>query len=348
MEKSSIAVFHSRDYAPADRLSAFQEMTASVYDAQALGNESGFMVETYGFQVNQLMFHDFKCSNARFRRKQRHLQGEEKDFLVLHAQLSGEELLQMEHGIIRLLPGNIYLRDWAFPFDSQTSEMHIRGVMIPRNFISYNKLFSEHNPILSWPLSAPKGALLWTLWSQLFDDLSNVDIGTAEILAQGFLGFLNGLVTVVDQTQEPGHSRLRSMEQHLKTQLRGDVSVEDLCKYFHVSRATVFRLFKNHGGLKHYVDRLRLERCYSELRSADPGRTTIGEVAAGWGYNDPRAFNRRFRTQFGMAPSKVHGIGFEPEQTIQISEATTAEYNNYFRNFKRWLADASGSDEPDE
>ena len=251
---------------------------------------------------------------------------------MLHAQLSGEELLQMEHGMIRLLPGNLYLRDWGFPFDSQTTDMHIRGVMIPRNCISFSKM-CVHNPMLSWSMSDPEGALFWKLWSQLFDELSQIDIGTAEILVLGFLGFLNGLISGGDKLQAQGHSRLRVMELHLQAQLRGDVSVEDLCKHFHVSRATVFRLFKSHGGLKHYVDRLRLERCYSELRSADPRRTTIGEVAAGWGYDDPKTFNRRFRNQFGVPPSNVLAIGFDAEKAVLNSQRTTTGHSNLFRNF---------------
>jgi AraC-like DNA-binding protein len=322
-------------------------MTASVYSAQALGSESGFMVETVGYHVNDLMFTDFKCSNTRFQRTQRHLRGENKDFLVLHAQLSGEELLQMEHGVIRFLPGNLYLRDWAYAFDSQVVDMHIRGVMIPRYRLRFSRLFNVHNPVLSWSMSEPDGALLWRVWSQLFDELSRVDRGTADVLTEGFLGFLNGIVMVDDRGHRPGHSKLHAMEQYLQTQLRGDVSVDNLCEHFHISRASLFRLLKSHGGLKHYIDRLRLERCYAELRSSDPQRVTIREVAAGWGYEDSSSFNRKFRKQFGLPPSTVLGAGYDGEKAVHEGQQVPSELQKPYRNFKRWLAYASGWDKPD-
>jgi len=342
MQKPPTDTFDSRNFAPDKRLSAFQAMTASIYEVEALGNREDFVLEAVGYHVKGLMFTDFKCGGARFKRTRRHLKGEDKDFLVLHAQLSGEEILHMEHGIIRLLPGNIYLRDWAYRFDAQTTGMHIRGVVIPRIGLTFSGQFAPHNPILSWPMTEPKGRLLWTLWSQLFDQLEQVDLGTAECLAQGFIGLLNGINTGSTPGQQPGKTKLRALELYLQARLRGDVGVEDICRHFHISRATVFRLFKEHGGLHSYVDRLRLERCYAELRSADPCRTTVGEVAAGWGYADPKSFNRKFRDQFGMPPSRVLGAGFDWKSRENGQHRPDAEYANLFRNFKRWLADASG------
>ena len=133
MKKLPFSSLNLNDYPIDERLAVFQQMTSSVYHAEAVGNKQAFMIETFGYYVNQLMFHNFKCSNTRFSRHQEHIQGNDSDFLVLHAQLDGEELLHMEHGIIRLLPGNIYLRDWSYPFESQTISMHIRGILIPRD-----------------------------------------------------------------------------------------------------------------------------------------------------------------------------------------------------------------------
>ena len=343
MKKPAFDAFNSRDYPAGSQLAAFQQMTASVYEAQALGDESNFMVETFGYQVNDLMFTDFKCQNARFRRIQQHLQGDNKDFLVLHAQLSGEEMLQMEHGIMRLLPGNIYLRDWAYTFESQTIDMHIRGLMIPRQNLNFSHLFNVHNPILSWSMSDPEGKFLWETWSNMFDQLANLDMTGADVMSRGFLGLLNGMMSNGNQVQARGNSKLSEMERYLRTQLRGEVSIEQLCQHFHVSRATLFRQFKEHGGLKRYIDRLRLERCYSELRYANPQLVTVGEIAAGWGYNDPRAFNRKFRKQFNLPPSKILGTWFHADTSNGSMQSTSINKLGSYRNFKRWMDNASGA-----
>lgn len=345
MKKARTATFNHRDYAPGDRLRAFIETTSSIYDAQALGDEKDFVAEVLGYQVGDLLFNDLRCSAMRFHRSDRHLRGNHQDFLVLHAQLSGEELVQMQHGILRLLPGNLYLRDWAYPFDSQATRMHIHSVVIPRQCLASSNIFNVHNPVLSWPMSEPKGQLLWELWSRLFEQVPFLDLGTAEVLSRGLMGFLDGLIGGDQQHSVNRQPTLQAMEHYLQSQLRGDVRVEDLCRHFHVSRATVFRLFKSHGGLKHYLDRMRLERCFSELRSADPRRTGVGEVAAGWGYGDPTNFNRRFRAQFGVPPSKVLGSAVDPKHAPGDSQSDI-EGVEFYRTFKRWLQEVAGAARP--
>lgn len=335
-------IFKSEDYPAGEQLAAFQNMTSSVYQVQSLDKESKFAVETIGYQADELMFTDFKCQNARFRRTQQHLQGSNNDFLVLHAQLKGEELIHMEHGILRLLPGNIYLRDWAYTFESQVLAMHIQSVLIPRHCIKFGDLFNVNNPVLSWSMTSPEGRFIWDSWSSLFDQLPHLNRATVSTLSRGFIALLNGMVGNNNEQPRNKNPKLDDIIQYLKPQLRGEVSIEHLCEQFEVSRATLFRLFKVHGGINHYLDALRLERCYTELRFANPEVVTVGEVAAGWGYNDPTVFSRKFRNRFGVQPSKVIGLWFESDSS---SNSETAKYQgdpSTYRNFRHWLETASG------
>lgn len=179
-------------------------------------------------------------------------------------------------------------------------------------------------------------------WSHLFDQLSQLDLSTADVLSQGFLGLINGMLSSGKHDQARGRTKLHAMEQYLQAQLRGDISIGQLCQYFKVSRATVFRLFKEHGGVNRYIDALRLERCYSELKHANPQVVTIGEIAAGWGYHDPSRFNRKFRKQFDLPPSKVLGTWFHADTSSGNSRVTGNGRPSLYRNFRRWMDKASG------
>jgi AraC-like DNA-binding protein len=51
-----------------------------------------------------------------------------------------------------------------------------------------------------------------------------------------------------------------------------------------------------------YILRRRLEECARELADPDRRRTSITEIAFGWGFNSAPHFTRSFRERFGMSP----------------------------------------------
>ncbi|MEM1112192.1 MAG: AraC family transcriptional regulator [Pseudomonadota bacterium] len=337
------ARFRSEALPQAKRLAALHDVTSAIYEPRLLHDEPDFAADALRFQLNDLVFTDLTCSATRFIRDQRHLAGGGEEPLVLQAQYFGEELLVMQHGIMRLLPDHIYLRDWAYPFESLVEDMHIRSIAIPRRLLSASSMFNLHNPIMSWSRSEAPGRLLWELWSLLFEELERVDIATAESLSEGFLSFLDALITPGEHAIATHKPTLDTMEQFLQQQLRGDIGVGALSDRFGVSRATVFRLFKPHGGVDRYIDRQRLDRCLAELKSADPSRTTVGYIAAGWGYLDPADFRRRFRRLFGVSPSTVLGSDFaitegQPNEALKKPAAPALHLT-----YKRWLRNVGRS-----
>jgi len=336
MQQVPTAHFDYRKFLPGDRLPAFRHMTAALYDTWALGEASDFRAEAHGHQVGDLVFNEVAFSPARFRRRASLTTGRDRDFLTLQAQLAGEEVLAMDHGVVRLRPGHIYLRDWAYPFDSRATEMHMHTIVIPRHWLAASATLSRQSPVLEWPMDDPGAGMLLQLWMQLIGSFSSVSLGKAELLCGAFLGFLDGLMSGRDSAEHP--ATLRAMEQFLASRLRGNVGTEDLCRQFHVSRSTVFRLFKPHGGVKAYLGRMRLERAYADLCKADPARIRVSEVAASWRFYEPTSFSRKFRQQFGLRPSEVLGKDYGDEAPAAAEMIRGAEA---FSSYTHWLSRAS-------
>jgi AraC-like DNA-binding protein len=333
MEQVPSAHFDYRKFTPADRLAAFRQMTASLYETWAEGEPEHFRAEAFGYQVGDLVFNEVEFSPARFLRGRQHLSGEGRDFLSLQAQLAGDELLVMDHGIVRLLPDNIYLRDWAYPFDSKATAMHMHTIVVPRHRLVASAVMSRDNPVLSWDVMQPDGRLLLKLWSELITLLGEVSLGEAEVLCEAFLRFVDGLLGHGAQQDAP--STLPAMERFLLARLRGNVGVADLCRHFHVSRSKVYRLFECHDGVSAYLGRMRLERAYADLRNADPARVRVGEIAASWRFYDASTFSRKFHRHFGVTPSEVLCTGLvkteaTPSESIRGAESFV-EYTNWLR-----------------
>lgn len=331
--------FDYRNFPAERRLAEFRHVTASLYDTWAIGAEEDFRVEAIGYRVDELIFTRVAFSPARFIRNERHIEGAERGYLVLQHQYAGSELLMSAHGNLRIDAGNLYLRDWSYPFESHATQMQLDSIIIPRRRLHSSALLEADHPVLSLSATGPGGRMLAEIWSDLFSRFGEVSLGDAEALCQAFLGFLDGLLGHGEHAKPS--KTLRSMERFLVVRLRQDVGVEDLCRHFHVSRTQVFRLFQPHGGVQAFLKRLRLERCHAELLTADPSRTRVRDVAASWLFDDPSLFSRQFRSMFGRCPSRVVGEGRaswrHPPDSREGEPLTAKSYDKY----RTWLSQAA-------
>jgi AraC family ethanolamine operon transcriptional activator len=83
------------------------------------------------------------------------------------------------------------------------------------------------------------------------------------------------------------------------------IHLEGLCREVHTSRRSLFQGFREHLGMGP-ITYLRLQRLHGirrELLGADPSRTTIGALAAEWGFLNPGHFARQYAELFGERPS---------------------------------------------
>jgi AraC-like DNA-binding protein len=89
------------------------------------------------------------------------------------------------------------------------------------------------------------------------------------------------------------------------------VTVADIAAAAHVSVRALQYAFRRHLGttpLAH-LRRARLAHAHRELLAADPlGGTTVGAVAARWGFAHPGRFAALYREAYGTSPSRtLHG-----------------------------------------
>ena len=99
-------------------------------------------------------------------------------------------------------------------------------------------------------------------------------------------------------------ARLQAVQDHVRSHLDGDLSVDALTAIAGGSRFHVARLFKEHTGetLVQFVQRARLERA-ATLMKARPDRPLL-DVALQVGFKSASDFSRVFRQRHGIAPSR--------------------------------------------
>jgi len=110
--------------------------------------------------------------------------------------------------------------------------------------------------------------------------------------------------------------RRRMLEREIKSHVRHHcsyrtVNISEILRLFGVSRATLFRMFREHGGVHRFQTRVRLGRAYLDILAADVARGTVSRIARRYQFEDMANFTNSFRSEFGKAPSSLLGLGFE-------------------------------------
>jgi len=114
-----------------------------------------------------------------------------------------------------------------------------------------------------------------------------------------------------------------------------ELGIEQLRQAFRCSRSTVFRLFRDSGGVASYIRDQRLARCFGELMQRESSRVLIHQVAMRWGFIDAHHFSRLFKRQFGITPSEAAEATESSVTTASLSRS--ADVPDQIATLHQWL-----------
>jgi AraC-like DNA-binding protein len=111
------------------------------------------------------------------------------------------------------------------------------------------------------------------------------------------------------------------IDQHLTDE---ELSPEVLLRVFRMSRATLYRLFEDEGGIAAYILGRRLDRCHAILAASKTGERGIGELAFNHGFASEAHFSRAFRRRFGIPPRDARGPSLRSQAASDPGARTPA------------------------
>lgn len=91
------------------------------------------------------------------------------------------------------------------------------------------------------------------------------------------------------------------------------ISADTLCQRFGLSRATLYRLFKEEGGLMNFIAKVRMDQIVVQLRATPREHGAVSRIAREWNYYDTPNFYRLFKRHTGMVPGRILGADLVPE-----------------------------------
>ncbi len=230
----------------------------------------------------------------------------ENDYLLLERYSSGSN---RGHGCdidTRLDRSSIHFVDMSRPYRTRTTTAECQSVVIPHQVIGGDP--SRDERYVSLIRASGRGAVLDAALSAMFEAQACGASDDAEALADSFAGLVQRLVLGHHQRNDadaPSRGARLLAQRHVAQRIHDlELHPDRLCAAPGLSHASPYRSFAPHGGVIRYINDLRLDRCFGELRRGPRRRGRVREVAEKWGFFESANFNRRFRERYGISPSE--------------------------------------------
>lgn len=305
----------------------FSQAIAAYFDAQPVLDpaQSKAPPEIHQYHLGQALFMDSKFEAQRFRRDMAMMaRHDDTDHLSLQYFVRGRN--RVVNGAAEYVeqPGNIFAVNLAYKIDAISEDSEVLLLVLPRELVRREipQLTDAMGGIFAD--GSASAQVFCHHMMALKHNLGRATVEETAAITQGTLGLLGALVQGGDVTASAAQqATLRTMCSFIDKHLRDPgLGVDNLCRQFRCSRATLYRLFKPLGGVREHIQRRRLMACFRAI--ATQGHRRIFDIALDFGFVSPSHFSNLFRDYFGMTPREARDAGNQsPQKVTRIDLVTT-------------------------
>jgi len=222
--------------------------------------------------------------------------------------------------------GDISFIDYGLPFDFEVSPYRTISFIVPRSAMPDALRQSVPNGLVP-DAGHPATRLLAGLMRDSYSALPGLTLAQGVAAARAIVE----LAAAVSQAgpavrgdARPAELDLFGRAQALIEQGIGNdaLSADTLAQGLNCSRAALYGVFTDHGGVQAYVRERRLQRCYEIINGNDRAGETIGVIAFSLGFRSEAHFSRSFRARFGLAPRELRAVARERGVSMMPPQAS--------------------------
>lgn len=259
----------------------------------------------------QALLSHAKADAQHFRRTRRLIAKEGLDHYLIQVYRHG--ICDGTYGEVQntVRPGDVKIIDLAQPFSTFNTDFDNTTLTLPRAELAplLERPDTLHGMVL--PAASPLGSVLGAHIQALVGAAANLTREAGSMLAGGSIRLVAACLGANARAQEETNPyRAAAAGQAVRNFIDANIAnpalgPDMLTRRFGLSRAVLYRLFMEDGGVAAYIQSRRLRRCF--LTIADPAqpRARIGDIAHAHGFTSDAQFSRAFRRAFGMTPSEA-------------------------------------------
>jgi len=270
------------------------------FDADAIGSNFG------PFILSRRILRNPGMASYVMIRDERRIRMDEHDFFRFTVPLEGEVLFRTAVPASIQKAGELNVLDAAQVNESKVSARDTVSLVVPRDILP-GSTAALHGHILAGGL----GHLLRDHILSLFQHLPRLGDGEVASVAQATRQLLAAAVAPTPDAIRHARKPIRGaftervrryVDAHL---LDPDLTPDRICRDAGVSRAKLYQLFDDQGGIMAHIRRRRLRRAYHALAASGGPRPPIAGIAASHGFASEKHFYRLFKAEFGHTPGET-------------------------------------------
>jgi AraC-like DNA-binding protein/mannose-6-phosphate isomerase-like protein (cupin superfamily) len=298
-------------------LKQLRAATADICDVIPLTAEDDFHITTMTMMTGNAIMVDSTSTSLEYDRTPAHIARGGLDHYHVTLCLQGEMWFSSGRRELTIQPGDIFLVDMAQPNRTRLTGVgaeraRLMSIILPRGVLAPRLANPDSAAASFLPASHSHARLLAShfaaLWQPPVPEAGSLP-STIEAMADIMAAAAGGTADVehgVERAER--HLYLSMIKRHIAAGLETPITANDLCRRFQISRATLYRLFEDDGGLARYVQEQRLNRALTLLISPEAQGKRLIDLALDLRFSSDSTFVRAFRRQFGLPPGEIRKL----------------------------------------
>ncbi|GGH01106.1 hypothetical protein GCM10007420_16440 [Glycocaulis albus] len=307
------SVFCTSSAPPEARFEAWRESVGVIYEVSREGAPQGraFHARVESLIIDGIVLNRCTAGGQSFARPAARCATDGLDHYMIQLFLAGS--VEMARGRRRVngRRGQLIALDLADTLDSVNTDFDLLNVFIPRRRLSALLRTPDSLQGVTADTGTGAGKLLADYIVSLYR--SGATLGEAEEATCATV-LLELAAMAFNASGESGHYQPDWHDHSLALKARmvigrnlhvRELTPQMIASALNVSRARLYRAFRDIGGVNETIREMRLRRCFSELVSPANTHRPVANIADQWGFTDPSHFARVFRSRFGVTASDV-------------------------------------------
>lgn len=230
------------------------------------------------------------------------LNHEQFDHYYFHLCLGGSIELTTHRGHVRARNGQIVVVDMTQPSHWIWPHGRAAMLMVPRE-----RLPAQARSMHGMRLDADRYPLLPGYLRAIARHQDRWPASGASWLSHSLTALLSAYAvgaTDVAGGEAPLHRQRRRIEDYIRAHLQtAELGPTQIARAVGVSRSVLYRIFAADGGVRRFLQELRLQAAQHELRTCPAlARPSLGDMAWRYGFSSASQFSHSYRHRFGHPP----------------------------------------------
>jgi len=328
----STIAFTTRDLPVRQQYEAWRSWHGFTFDGSpARPPDQGFVAETKTLMMEGFALTRVFTPATKVMRTKALIRRNPVDHFVITLGRSGKTRLNVEDTVRDVPAGLPFVLSLGHEMISERGPGDRIQLYLPRD--GFREIAPALDAARGMVVTGPLGTLLAEFLELLERNLQQIDLANAASLKDAVGSMIAACIApspdrIAAAKGQLDVGRLEKVRRVVRRELCSPSLGPDLlCRLVGMSRATLYRLMENQGGVARYIRRERLLESRAAL--CDPvGDKSIAAIADELCFSDASEFSRAFRREFGTSPSDVRAaarVGLIPSavSTASVSEKVT-------------------------